>query len=385
MGKEKKKRTGDLSPASLRKTYPGAGLASEIYQEDTLWLPSRSLPFNHLLGGGVPYGKIIEIFGEESSGKTLAAIDLAVVAQSLGGEIIWNDAEQAFTKTWAELNGLDLSRIHIWNDTAVEHISDWLADTAITLRRKLTHNEPIVFICDSLAALDCLENINSTQTDAKAEMGNRAKAIYKMLRIRNQLMYDLGIIGIYINQIRHKVGTTKWEDPDTTPGGRAMKFFASQRIGFYAGKQIKEKVNSRETRVGVWTSIRVKKNKVGPPRPTIKSPIYFNADWEEPIGFDRYVGLLDILIYLGVLTQKKSGMVYYKDELVARGEDAFVRKIRKDDDLRKKLIRKSGINTTSKTRKQLEELTTNLFPVTTKLAKFEKHSESEDKEEDDEE
>jgi len=102
----------------------------------------------------------------------------------------------------------------------------------VTYRSKLKANEPILLITDSIAALDCEANINSVQTDDKAEMGNRAKAIYKYLRIRNQLFSELGITLIFINQLRKKVGATIFEDPDTTPGGDAMKFFASQRMAF---------------------------------------------------------------------------------------------------------------------------------------------------------
>lgn len=381
--KEKKKERGLQTPSSIEKLYPGAGLASNLFnKKEDLWLPSRCIPFNHITGGGIPYGKQMEIYGTESSGKTLAAIDFAGVAQSLGGLVLWDDAEQAFTKSWAEINGLDLSRIYLYNETAIEHISDWLADMAIYARSQLTHNEPILFVCDSLAGVDCLENINSTQTDAKAEMGNRAKAIYKMLRIRNKLLAELGICSIFINQIRHKVGASKFEDPDTTPGGGAMKFYAAQRMGFYGGKQIKEDINNIESRIGVTTSIRVKKNKVAPPRSTIKVPIYFNPAGSKAIGFDKYAGLLEIFLELGTLTKKKgSSMIYYKDTLVARGEDSFLRKMETDDDLRKKLIKKSGINTVSKTRATLDSLTTNRYPLKKSTTKFEKQQTVDDDEE----
>jgi recombination protein RecA len=368
MNRKPKEKKAEVTSAFLMKKYPTAGLASQLFSSDKpqLYIPSRNISFNYQLGGGAGYGKILEIFGEESSGKTLAAIDLAYVTQSLGGAVIWGDAEQSFTEKWAKQNGLDLSKIYIYPETAIEHISDWLADMASFLRKQLVNNEPILFVCDSIAALDCLENINSTQTDAKAEMGNRAKAIYKMVRIRNQLLTELGVASIYINQIRHKLGTTQWEDPDTTPGGKAMKFYASQRIGFYAGKQIKDKINGIETRVGAWTSIRVKKNKLAPPRPTIKTMMYFNPDYDKPLGFDRYHGLAGILLVTGVLSKKSgSSMYYYKDKLVARGEDSLMSKLSSDEELRSTLIRRSGINSTSRTRAQLEKLTTNLFKVKT--------------------
>jgi len=161
-----------------------------------------------------------------------------------------------------------------------------------------------------------------------------------------------------------------------------MKFYASQRMGFYGGKQIKEDIHNIESRIGVTTSIRVKKNKVAPPRSTIKVPIYFNPMGSKDIGFDKYAGLLEIFLELGTLTKAKgSSMIYHKDKLVARGEDAFLRKIATDDELRKKLIKRSGINTVSKTRAAIEALTTNLYPVSKKITKFEKQLEGGDDDE----
>lgn len=214
--KPKAKKDQVLSDAKIASKYPGAGLANKVSVEkdDQLWLPSRCLPLTYAMGGGIPYGRILEIFGEESSGKTVVAQDFGAVCQSMGGEIIWNDGEQAFTPFWAEQNGLDPKRIHLYNSTSVEWVSDWLADMAISIRSRLVNNEPIVFIQDSIAALDCEANINGSQIEAKAEMGNRAKAIYKMVRIRNEMLAELGVISIFINQIRKKVGATKWEDPD---------------------------------------------------------------------------------------------------------------------------------------------------------------------------
>ena len=333
------------------------------------------------MGGGIPYGRILEIFGEESSGKTLISQDFGSVCHSLGGEIIWNDAEQAFTPYWAEQNGLDPKRIHLYNSTSVEWVSDWLADMAISIRHRLTHNEPILFIQDSIAALDCEANINGSQIDAKAEMGNRAKAIYKMVRIRNEMLAELGVISIFINQIRKKVGATKWEDPDSTPGGAAMKFFASQRLGIYAGKSVKAKIGSFEERVGTESSVRLKKNKVAPPRSTFKAKIYFNSEYTKPIGLDRYFGLGELMVQLGVVDKAaNSPMIRFKGQLIARGLDSFERKLETDKELRSKLILRSKINTVSRLRSKLEDLDTNQYPV--KVKKVVSQLEAPDSEED---
>ena len=364
-----KKKAGKKIPtaAALAKKYSKSGTASAIIvpEEQSLWIPSRFIALNHLMGGGLPYGKVVEIFGEESSGKSLLAMGFAEVTQQLGGIVLWADAEQAFTTSWALANGLDLDRVIVYTETAVEPLSDWIYDQSLYWRSQLTNNEPILIITDSVAALDTEQNINSDQLDAKAEMGNRAKAIYKMFRIRNETLFELGVSSIWINQLRQKVGVN-FGDPDTTPGGAALKFFASIRLGVYGGKQIKGKINGKERRVGRLSSIRVKKNKVAPPRDTIKgAEVYFNEDYtKKPIGFSSYFGLADLFEGIGIVTRKKGASRFYmKDKMIANGAAAFEAAIESDDKLRAKLLRKSGVNTISKTRKKIERLEKNLFPI----------------------
>jgi len=100
------------SQTALRKKYEGSGTASDIVvaAEDMLWLPSRFLAFNDQLGGGIPFGKILELFGQESSGKSLLAYDFAYCCQALGGHVLWADSEHSFTRGWALQNGLDLDK-----------------------------------------------------------------------------------------------------------------------------------------------------------------------------------------------------------------------------------------------------------------------------------
>lgn len=376
----KKVNTQILSPEAVSKKYVGSGFASDILvvPEDSLWIPSRNLYLNYTMGGGIQYGKICEIFGGESSGKSLVAMDFGYSTQYLNGIILWNDAEQTFSPGWAVKNGLDLSKIVIYNETSIERISDWAADMAISWRNKLTNNEPILLVTDSIAALDCEVNINSKQTDAKAEMGNRAKAIYKYLRIRNQLFSELGVTLIFINQLRKKVGVTMFEDPDTTPGGDAMKFFASQRLAFFQKKQITEGTKDNKVWVGNEVSVRMKKNKLAPPRPSFTTEIYFADDYGK-VGFSRYSNLVNLLERTGVVERKKGSSVYYhRDKVIARGEDSFAELLETDEELRKKLIRKSGVNTISKTQSKIDKLSEqgiNRYPVKIKSGKSEKDDE----------
>lgn len=367
MPKKQKPKAGKiLTDSEMGKKYQGSGLASEIsiMPEDALWLPSRNIYLNYTMGGGIPWGKICEIFGGESSGKTLVAMDFGFSTQYLGGIVLWNDAEQSFDPSWAEQNGLDLNKIIIYNETSIERVSDWAADMAVTWRSKLKNNEPILIVTDSIAAFDCEDNINSQQTDAKAEMGNRAKAFYKYIRIRNQFFSDLGITLIFINQLRKKVGATQYEDPDTTPGGDAMKYFAHQRLAFFQKKMITEGKLNRKIWLGNEVSVRLKKNKVAPPKPTFTTSIYFNAEYGR-VGFERYTNLPELVVKTGVV-RKRGSRFYYRDEEIANGRDNFQELLEEDEGLRKKLLRRTKVNTISATQKKMERLNKdniNRYPV----------------------
>ena len=346
----------------LRKYGNSVVLASET-KETNLWLPSTFFLLNYTLGGAIPWGKILEIAGEESSGKSLIAYNFAYACQQLGGHVIWVDAEQAWMNSWAETNGVDPNRVTVVNDTRIEIISDIVADLAIYWRSKLTHNEPILLVVDSIAAMDCSDNIDSKMTDGKAEMGGRAKALYKYFRIRNELFYSLGITQIYINQLRTALNVGFGKDNTTTTGGAALKFFASQRLAFYAGKSITVKVKSKERRAGKVVTIRTIKNKVAPPKPTIsKCPVYFNPKYHE-VGFDRYFGLEDAFIENDIIEKNSAGTYIFGGKNLCRGEEKFHDLIAKDDKLRKKLMKAAEINTIGSTRKIMEGLTENMFPV----------------------
>ena len=359
-----KKKVGIKVPSQneiLRK-YGGIITVASETVDYGLRLPSTFYLFNDTIGGGVPFGKILEIVGEESSAKSLMAYNLAYVCQQLGGHVIWVDAEQAWMNSWAEANGVDPNHVTVVNDTRIEVISDVIADLAIYWRSQLTHNEPILLVVDSIAALDCSDNIDAKMVDGKAEMGGRAKALYKYFRIRNELLYKLGITQVYINQMRTALNVGFGKDNTTSTGGAALKFYASIRLGFYAGKQITVKVKGKERRAGKVVTIRVLKNKVAPPKPSIKQcPVYFNPKYHE-VGFDKCFGLLDVMLENEIV--EKSGSTYlFNGKSICRGEENFNKLLTEDDKLRRKLLRAAEINTLGVTKKQLAGITENLFPV----------------------
>jgi recombination protein RecA len=352
---------------SLFKKFPDSGLASTVLvpADDYIWLPCKSPVINFMLGGGIPYGKMVEFLGEESSGKSLLAYDFMRSAQKLGGMGILIDAEFAFEERWAKVNGLDLTKIHIYQENEIESISDFIAESVQHYRFQLKQNQPIVLIIDSLAALDTKLNMDTTAADAKAEMGNRAKAIYRMVRVNNALLSKLGIVTIVINQLRDKVGANSmFESNETSPGGKAMRFYAAQRIGLYVGAQLTEGTGENKRRVGNSVSFRIKKNKVAPPRATYKTEVIFDESYGET-GFSKYLGLRPILLDLGTI--EKQGNAYFFDgQKIAGGKDEFDEVMVSDKELRQDLLHEAGINTLSSTKAKLEKLTKlngNLYAV----------------------
>lgn len=355
--------------------------ASEV-DDHNLWLPSTFFALNHQWGGGIPFGKIVEVAGEESSGKSLIAYNFAYATQQLGGHVIWVDAEQSWMNSWAEENGVDPDNVTVVNDTRIEYVSDIVADLAIYWRFQLTHNEPILLVVDSIAAMDCSDNIDAKMVEGKAEMGGRAKALYKYFRIRNELFYRLGITQIYINQVRTALNVGFGKDNTTTTGGAALKFWASIRVAFFAGRSITVKSKGRERKAGKLVTLRLLKNKVAPPKPTIsKCPVYFNPKLHD-IGFDRYFYLDEVFVEEEVIDKGNGGIFKYKGEKIARGEEKFRELLESDDDLRRKLLKRAGINTIGATRKKLESFNVNLFPVDG--VEYESFNDAEDDEDQDE-
>lgn len=383
----KKKALRLLDEASLRKKYSGlANSARNIisHNEHVLRIPSRLIWFNYQLGGGLVYGKTHELFGYESTGKTLLALDFAFVTQSLGGVVLWDDAEQAFNHNWAIQNGLNPDLTEIYDSNDLEGFADWFRDWGLYYRAKLVNNEPILVVVDSIAALDILENLEVDMKDGKAEYSGVAKKLNQFYRKRIKFCERYGITLLMINQLRPKIGATIYEVADVTPGGKATAFYSSIRIGINRGKALKGLISSKGwkedrekgVKVGQNVYIDIIKNKTAPPRNKVKTIVYFLPDRWGHVGYSRYEGLPDILEYLKVL-KKKGSRYYFKEAMIANGEASLVKRLYEDEDLRKKLIRKSGINTISKTRGILESIGKNLYPVKAKTSSSDDEDDSE--------
>lgn len=367
MAKKKPSQLKVLSEKQISQKYPHSGRASiiAITEEHSLRIPTRSIAINHQLNGGIPYGKILELFGEESTGKSLLSMDFAYCTQALGGEVVWADAENSFNAAWFTNNGLDLTKIHLMTETSgMEIISDWIASTVISIRARLTKNQPILVVLDSIGAVRCTEEVGESQMDASAKYGNRAKAISDFLGNRNEQFARMGVTVILINQLRKKIGASKFEDPDKTVGGDALKFYASQRLGLIRGKQILKTIKGIEQKVGQNVYVKTKKDKTGPPRSTTPTQVFFRKTKTNELGFSKYFSLPEVLVLKGVLTRKKnSSLYYYNDKMIARGGDSLLELLTNDNNIRRDLIKASNINTIAKTTKQLLNIKSNLYPI----------------------
>ncbi len=362
----KKKVKKNLDVYALADKYEGSGVASDVKpdEEELLWVPTSSPVMNYLTGGGAMYGRIIEIAGQESSGKTLLALDLIKNAQEMGGAGIFIDAELAFSHTWAELNGIDLDKLYLFEENIIEVISDFAVESAFAYRSELTHNEPIVLVIDSVAALDTLVAMQTSEADTKAEMGNRAKTFYRMIRLRNRIWHKLGITVVFINQLRDKISTgfgAQFGDKVTTVGGNALKFFASQRIFLEAKKQITVGSKDKKRRVGIEVAVTMKKNKLAIPKVPTRVPVIFDPDYDD-LGFDKYSKLSDILLGLGTI-EKRGNSYYFGEESIAVGKEELEQVVEDDEDLREDLLYDANILTTSQMQERLDGISDNLFPV----------------------
>lgn len=367
-----------LKESDLKRRYPDSGLASEIILtgDRVLRLPCEVLSINYHLGGGIRYGSILEVGGEESTGKTLLAHNFIKVAQSMGGIALFDDAEAVFDGEWAEKHGVDLSRLVLLPfENEIELVSDWMADMIIYWRNKLTKNEPIVLVVDSVALLDGGESLETAEQDTKAEMGRRSLKMGALLRKRMKLFAKYGVCVILINQLRKKVGASRFEDPNTSPMDQVMKFYSSQRIRLFRGARIKSAEGKKGRWVGNLVYVRTIKNKSAIPRDSVKAKVYFR-EHDGNFGYDKYFGFDEILVEKGVV-KRKLGRFTYKGNQIAKGESKFLEELKSNNELRGKLLKRLSINTPSKFRKKLENISKNLFPVKLKVKKDEKEEDTE--------
>ena len=299
---DEKKKALENAMAQIEKMY-GAGAVMKLGQTKSLnveAVPTGSMTLDLALGiGGVPRGRIVEIYGPESSGKTTVALHIIAEAQKLGGEVAFIDVEHALDPVYAAALGVDIDNLIVSQPDSGEQ--------ALEIAEALVRSGAIdAIVLDSVAAMVTKAEIDGDMGDT--HVGQLARLMSQAMRKLTSVISKSNCVAIFINQVREKIGVI-YGNPETTPGGRALKFYSSVRIEVRRGEAIK---NGGEV-IGNRTKCKIVKNKVAPPFKECEFDIMYGQ------GISRVGEVLDLAVEIGV---NKSGAWFsYNGAKLGQGRD----------------------------------------------------------------
>ena len=300
----------------IKKNY-GDGAVMRLGENRTMnvaAISTGSIALDAATGiGGLPRGRIIEIYGPESSGKTTLALHVVAQAQKAGGEAAFIDAEHALDPVYAEKIGVDI------NSLLVSQPDD--GEQALEIAEALVRSGAIdVMVIDSVAALVPRAEIEGEMGDS--HMGQHARLMSQALRKLAGAVSKTGTIIIFINQLREKIGVM-FGNPETTTGGRALKFYATMRMDVRRIETLKAAGNEF---VGARTRVKIVKNKVAPPFKEAEFDIMFGE------GISHIGEVIDLGVKLDVI-RKSGAWFYYGEQRLAQGRDNVKELLTNDPDL----------------------------------------------------
>lgn len=331
-GDANKGKAIDLAIQTIEKQF-GKGSIMRLGNEESLVgadipvVPSGSLGLDLALGiGGFPRGRIIEVYGPESSGKTTLALHAVAEAQKQGGIAAYVDAEHALDVNYARKLGVRTDDLLISQPDTGEQ--------ALEIADMLVRSGGVdVLVIDSVAALVPRAEIEGEMGDS--HMGLQARLMSQALRKLTGTINRSGTLVIFINQIRMKIGVM-FGNPETTTGGNALKFYASVRLDIRRIQAIKDGENV----IGNRTRVKVVKNKMAPPFKEIEFDILYGE------GISKEGDLLDIAVHHNLI-EKSGSWFAHKDERIGQGRDSAVKWLKEHPaialQLRKEVLEKSGI------------------------------------------